>query len=204
MEIKKACHQGVCNCGLVFSYNSEDVKEDTIVTDELYTGNYTCGVIINFMQELESIKKDFNDDSIMKKQLRDKLKTYCNQIYKSLDVNSPTKCVQDCKSAIDEVQDLLDIKYDNSKCGFSEKLAIYIANIVKWLKYIIPVIVIVLGILDFIKAIASEKDDEMKKAQGHFVKRLIAAALIFIIPVIIEFILEKMGFAANGCGIIDL
>ena len=65
-------------------------------------------------------------------------------------------------------------------------------------------VVILLGIIDFIKAIVSEKDDEMKKAQGHFVKRLIAAALIFIIPFIIEFILNKMGFAANGCGIIDL
>ena len=44
----------------------------------------------------------------------------------------------------------------------------------------------------------------MKKAQGRFVKRLIAAALIFIIPFIIEFVLGKMGFDSNGCGIIDL
>ena len=58
--------------------------------------------------------------------------------------------------------------------------------------------------LDFIKAIGADKEDEMKKAQGRFIRRVIAAALIFIIPFILEFILEKMGFAANGCGIIDL
>ena len=70
----------------------------------------------------------------------------------------------------------------------------------------LPVIVIVLGILDFIKAIGSDKEDEMKKAQGRFVKRLIAAVLIFIIPFIIEFVLDKMGFGEyiSGCGIIDL
>ena len=96
------------------------------------------------------------------------------------------------------------VKDDKIICGFSEKLIIYIANIVKWAKYIVPVIVIVLGILDFIKAIAADKEDEMKKAQGKFIKRLIAAALIFIIPFIIEFVLNKMGFDANGCGIIDL
>ena len=67
-----------------------------------------------------------------------------------------------------------------------------------------PVAVIVLGILDFIKAIATDKDDEMKKAQKRFIIRLIAAALIFIIPFIIEFVLDKMGFIANGCGIINL
>ena len=62
----------------------------------------------------------------------------------------------------------------------------------------------IFGILDFIKALSSDKDDAMKKAQSNFIKRLIICAIIFIIPFIVEFILEKMGFAANGCGIIDL
>ena len=93
---------------------------------------------------------------------------------------------------------------DLSDCGFSDRLVIWIANVVRWIKYIIPVVVMALGILDFIKAMAGDKDDEMKKAQGRFVKRLIAAALIFLAPIIIEFILDKMGFTANDCGIIDL
>ena len=131
------------------------------------------------------------------------LRDYCRIQYKYLDVK--TSCVNACLNSSDEINKL-GVENLNSvyMCGFSEKLIQWIANIVKWLKYIVPVIVIVLGILDFIKAIASEKDDEMKKAQGRFTKRLIAAALIFIIPFIIEFILVKMGFAANACGIIDL
>ena len=98
----------------------------------------------------------------------------------------------------------IETKDGNGHCGFSGKLISWIANIIKWGKYLVPVVVMVLGILDFIKAIAADKEDEMKKAQGRFVKRLIAAALIFIVPFIIEFILDKLGFDAFGCGIIDL
>ena len=54
---------------------------------------------------------------------------------------------------------------------------------------------------DLDKLISADKDDEMKKAQGKFVKRLIAAALIFLIPLIIEFVLGKMGFGYNDCGL---
>ena len=45
----------------------------------------------------------------------------------------------------------------------------------------------------------------MKKAQDRFVKRLIAAALIFIIPFILGFILDKMGFSdyIDGCDVIE-
>ena len=71
-------------------------------------------------------------------------------------------------------------------------------------EFIIPVLVIIFGILDYMKAIGADKDDEMKKAHGKFARRLIAAALIFVVPFILEFIIRKMGFGTNGCGIIDL
>ena len=90
---------------------------------------------------------------------------------------------------------------DSGECGFSGRLLVWLSNILRWIKYILPVIVIVMGILDFIKAIAAGKDDEMKKAQGNFTKRLIAAALVFLIPLIIEFVLDKMGFGYNDCGL---
>ena len=82
-----------------------------------------------------------------------------------------------------------------------ERLIDFIQNIIKWIKYVLPVLVIVLSIIDFIKAIGSDKDDEMKKAQSNFVKRLIGAALLFLVPLIIELILEKMGFSSNSCGL---
>ena len=53
-------------------------------------------------------------------------------------------------------------------------------------------------ILDFIKAIASESDDEMKKVSARFAKRLIAAALIFIIPFILDFILRMFNIGLDA------
>ena len=137
------------------------------------------------------------------------LKSTCSSIVQNTAINSSDGCVQSCLKATKELADLQE-KYIGSTnvngetCSLSGRLVIWISNIIKWVKYIVPVIVIVLGILDFIKAIGADKDDEMKKAQGRFVKRLIAAALVFIIPFILQFVLEKLGFAANGCGIIDL
>jgi len=43
-----------------------------------------------------------------------------------------------------------------------------------------------------------------EKSTRTLYKKLIICTLIFIIPFIIEFVLDKMGFGANRCGIIDL
>ena len=136
-----------------------------------------------------------------------KLKVFCNDVLSKLDYEDACvrRCIKNLKKDVAVWDEKVGKKISKiNECGLSGKLILFIANIVKWLKYIIPVIVIVLGILDFIQAIAADKDDMMKKAQGRFVKRLIAAALIFIIPFLIEFVLDKMGFGVNGCGIIDL
>ena len=129
----------------------------------------------------------------------------CDSILKNFDyVDSERHCIDKCLQVGDKIDQISEMTTGQNNCGFSQKLVLFIANIVKWGKYLVPVIVMIFGILDFIKALSSDKDDAMKKAQSNFIKRLIICAIIFIIPFIVEFILEKMGFAANGCGIIDL
>ena len=77
-------------------------------------------------------------------------------------------------------------------------------NVLKWAKYIAPALIIVFTMLDFIKAIASQNDDDMQKAQSKFVKRLIVAAILFLLPLIINFILQTFGFYSEKCDITDL
>ena len=48
---------------------------------------------------------------------------------------------------------------------------------------------ILLGVLDFIKAIAADDEGEIKKSGAKFAKRLLAATLIFVVPLILQFIL---------------
>lgn len=135
------------------------------------------------------------------------IKSYCKSLLAELDFDGGTEseCLKDCIDIGIKIKNIKKeaglISGDSGECGFSARLLVWTSNILRWIKYILPVIVIVMGIIDFIKAIAADKEDEMKKAQGAFVKRLIAAALVFIIPLIIEFILDKMGFGYNDCGL---
>ena len=133
------------------------------------------------------------------RQYLEKLKSFCNIIIQYDDYDAyEYSCINMCLNINKYIG---EYSVNAGECNFSQRLISFIGNILKWVKYIVPVIVIVLGILDFIKALSSDKDDEMKKAQGKFMKRLIAAALVFIVPLILEFILNKMGFDYNECGL---
>ena len=173
-----------------------------------YKSYEECGDIVGDNPQKASIARCKSRAITEVNKHTDTLKSTCDSILQNQSLSVEDGCISSCLQANKSIQilkeDYIGLENFDNDCSFSDRLVIWIANIVKWIKYIIPVAVMVLGILDFIKAIAAGKDDEMKKAQGNFIKRLIAAALIFIIPLIIEFVLDKMGFTSNGCGIIDL
>ena len=56
-------------------------------------------------------------------------------------------------------------------------------------KLIVPIILFVLGSADFIKAIFAQDESGIKKAQATFIKRLIVAAIIFLIPNVLQLLL---------------
>ena len=54
----------------------------------------------------------------------------------------------------------------------------------------VPVILVIMGSLDLMKGITASKDDEIKKGQQMFIKRLIAAALIFFVFIIVKLLVS--------------
>lgn len=60
--------------------------------------------------------------------------------------------------------------------------------LVNIIKIGIPVILIVLGMIDLGKAVMAQKEDEIKKSQMMFVKRLISAALVFFVVAIVQLV----------------
>lgn len=213
---------------LIFdSSNKEMGVVDKTCTTVKYDGPYisfnvNCGLLDNKMIQYFNAANEYKkcDNNACKSTIirvlnetENNIKSQCSSILQNFDYKMGQKgCIDSCltiKQVLNEYRKGTDLYDDGSgikgKCGFSDKLVGFILNIIRWVKYIIPAIVIILSIIDFIKAIASDKDDEMKKAQGRFVNRLIAAALIFIVPLILEFVLDKMGFAEHikGCGIIN-
>lgn len=80
-------------------------------------------------------------------------------------------------------------------CGgfVSDRLLAEINKIYKTISLGIVVVVIILGVLDFIKAVSSDDDNALKKAGSKFLKRIVIAMVIVMLPIILQFILTIFG-----------
>ena len=70
-----------------------------------------------------------------------------------------------------------------------------VSIIVTIIKIGVPILLIIIGMLDLGKAVMAQKEDEIKKSQGLFVKRLIAAILVFLVvfavQIVVRFVASK-------------
>lgn len=90
----------------------------------------------------------------------------------------------------------------------SKNLLKMIKTVITIIKVAIPILLIGLGIADFAKAVFAGKEDDMKKAQEKFIKRIIIAVCIFLIPSLLQFILNIANsiwgnISVDLCGILD-
>ena len=83
---------------------------------------------------------------------------------------------------------------------FDSELKKLINDILKYPRYLVPALVIVYGTLDFFKAVIASKEDEMKKAQKTFIKRVIMAILVFLVPVFVNAIMYLANIVWEGLG----
>lgn len=74
--------------------------------------------------------------------------------------------------------------------GIPAKIPQLVSEIITIIQIAIPVILVIMGTLDLFKGVTAQKDDEIKKGQQMFIKRLIVAALIFFIVVIVKFLIS--------------
>jgi large-conductance mechanosensitive channel len=66
------------------------------------------------------------------------------------------------------------------------------------LKIIVPVILIILGSIDFAKAVINAKDDSLSKAAGMFLRRILIGIFIFFIPTIVSVIFNSIASASES------
>jgi len=81
-----------------------------------------------------------------------------------------------------------------------DSLRYLIDEILMYPKIIVPVLLILLGIIDFGKAVVASKEDEMRKAQSTFIKRIIAAVAIFFVPLFVDIIMDLADIVWAGTG----
>lgn len=135
------------------------------------------------------------------------IRSYCNDIYESY-ANSTQDVyiderMQECISFNSFYSTLVSEGIVNNLADYCGILS---EDFVKKLSFVLniimiagPILAILLGTVDFIKVIANgDADKEMKTAFKHFMIRVGSAALLFIVPLLLSFILNI--FMANEGG----
>ena len=90
---------------------------------------------------------------------------------------------------------ILDVCTSYFNPGIPSKIAYIVALAVKVIQIAVPILLILWGMLDLGKAVMAQKEDEIKKGQATFIKRLVAAAIVFFVVVIVKLLL---GLVADG------
>lgn len=98
--------------------------------------------------------------------------------------------------------------YNNSKesCGKNSRGEYLIENIPEGIPKLthriylglliaVPVVLVILGMIDVFKGLSAQKEEEIKKGQQMFVKRLVSAGIIFLVLLIVKLVI---GFAADS------
>ena len=73
-----------------------------------------------------------------------------------------------------------------------------VGTVVNVIKIGVPIILIVLGMIDMGKAVASQKEDEIKNGQKKLLSRCIAAGITFFVVAIVQLLVGIISSAAES------
>lgn len=81
------------------------------------------------------------------------------------------------------------------KCGnlgfeFSGTFPYLVSTAVLIIKIVVPILLIVFGMLDLGKAVVASKEDEIKKGQQTFLKRVVSAVMVFFVIQIVQLLVS--------------
>lgn len=96
---------------------------------------------------------------------------------------------------------------DKVSCGNIEKIPRKIPELTTWavtfIQVLVPVILVIFSMVDLIKAISSQKEDEIKKGQKVLIKRIVLAAVIFLVVILVKLIISIVASATDTTNIIS-
>ena len=98
--------------------------------------------------------------------------------------------------------DLFDAGVD-AEAGIPEGIGNVVHLIVVAIQVVVPILLIIWGMIDFAKAIIGQDEDKIKAGQKTFIKRLIAAVIVFLIVTIVQLAINlaaSIGGEGNDSG----
>ena len=196
---------------LVFLFNPSDCSEKLYYVKRVYDTSARDGVIYYY------IMTDSNDEYNSAYGYNGWNTTYNEEklVYKLVGVYGRDVYGTSMDLVINRMKDVYDTSSNESgvKIVGSEGCAILTEPIMEklnwalnFIKYGGAALAILLGAFDFMKAVLSDEENATKKAAGNLVKRLAAAILIFLLPLLIQFVLttveiEGLNVDAPTCGV---
>lgn len=170
---------------------------DTVYADEYHSCLTDCGKNCYQQQDV---------DACMDK-CPDMCKYYCISICEDeclaqytddLDVDAcmekcPSNCPNKTQDTNKEEVNTDEINtYKKVQCGDLQIpyiVAQTTSMIITILKFIVPIIIVILGSLDLLKAVIAQKEDEIKKGQQIFIRRLIVGVFVFLVFALVQVVI---------------
>lgn len=98
---------------------------------------------------------------------------------------------------------LLDVTCGGGTLVMNEMIPRLVSTAIDIIKIVVPILLVVFGMLDLGKAVMAQKEDEIKKGQQTFVKRLIAAVVVFLVVFIVEIVVGLVAPKGENTNIWD-
>lgn len=76
-----------------------------------------------------------------------------------------------------------------------------VSLVINAIKIVVPILLIIFGMIDMLKAVMSQKDDEIKKGQKTLISRVLNGVLVFFVVAIVQFVVNLVTTNTNDSGI---
>lgn len=83
------------------------------------------------------------------------------------------------------------------------KVIYFVKLIINIVKIVVPIGLVIIGMIDFSKSVATSNEEVQKKNVSLFVKRIICAVLVFAVPWIVETLIVSLGNLTEGVNFTD-
>lgn len=162
------------------------ILEGMNTTDNSDDGNYTIAEDLNEILSAGTCIDEFyfNENTYS----TEKCDTNKNKCHKYTNDKNETVEIDDSKYKYKEFK-IKTKNIDNCKDLIGDDGIELIDEIMNVIKIVVPILLLVFGIIDFLKATFAGSEDDMSKAKKNFMKRLIAAVVVFLTPILINFLL---------------
>lgn len=79
-----------------------------------------------------------------------------------------------------------------TSCGLPIGLTNMITDFYNLLKIFVPIVLIIMGMIDLLKAVASQKEDEIKKGWSSLVRRTLYGVMVFFVFTTVQLVISLL------------